>query len=161
MKHNTIGTVGSSIQDNYPTEDNQYVPKMDDHRKNFIMAEDLDEQAEQILPKTNNFSHKTGLPPHPSQANGGQDPLEHFTLNKYSSKPDLSKKGVGHSLEDSMLRKEMQTASFNKQVGSHGSKVINSEQPTENTDREVNLIDQRAFQMDSQGIQSRGASKGT
>jgi hypothetical protein len=62
LKANTIGTVGSSIQDNYPAE-GQSVPKMQDHRKNFIMAEDLEDQ-EQILPKTNNF--KSGLPPHPS-----------------------------------------------------------------------------------------------
>jgi hypothetical protein len=64
-------------------------------------------------------------------------------------------------MTDSMLQKEMQTASFNKQAGTNRSKVINSEQPTENTDREVNLIDQRAFQMDSQGMLSRGDSKST
>jgi len=108
------------------------------YRKKFIMqSEDTDEaEQEQILPKTNNF--KSGLPPQPSYPNAN-DAAGNFTLNKYESKPDLMKKPVGASLD--IGSEQMQTASFNKQGGSQRQPVINSEQPTENTDKELNLID--------------------
>ena len=113
--------------DEDPKETFYQAPVNEIDRKKFIFDDDTEESLEQVQS-------------HLQKDQGNKNAQNsHFTLNKYDSNPAL-KKAIAENQD------QMQTAHFNK----HGPKGVgNSEQPSVQTNRDIQAVDQKAFNMET------------